>query len=435
MSKKPTKATIRSYQVGFGDCFLLTFHYAAAGGKEEERHVLIDCGSTAPPLAFTKAKKSFSLEPVAKEIAKVCGGRLHAVVATHRHKDHISGFATAANGKGAGDVLRALKPDLVMQPWTEDPELPKDGRKPKSLRHASGRFALGLQGMHQFSAGLMKELDSLKPALGVKLAEQLAFLGDDNLANPSAVKNLMTMGKKTEYLHYAKKTGLEKLLPGVKIKVLGPPTLEQNSNIARQRSEDAAEFWHLRGAAAPKHTSGAKSPFAAQHRVTTKPFPPEVRWIIPRIQASRGAQLMELVRILDDQMNNTSLILLFQFGDKTLLFPGDAQIENWNHALKDAPDAAANRKLLAKTNFYKVGHHGSLNATPKSLWGLFAKKGTGGGSLQTMMSTRAGKHGSVANESEVPRGKLVTELKSQSLLFNTETISGTDVRCHIATVG
>ena len=33
------------YQVGFGDCFLLTFHYA----KGDDRHILIDFGSTKLP--------------------------------------------------------------------------------------------------------------------------------------------------------------------------------------------------------------------------------------------------------------------------------------------------------------------------------------------------------------------------------------------------
>lgn len=41
MAKAPKKVKIRTYNVGFGDCFLLSFDY---GGSE--RHVLIDFGST-----------------------------------------------------------------------------------------------------------------------------------------------------------------------------------------------------------------------------------------------------------------------------------------------------------------------------------------------------------------------------------------------------
>ena len=33
----PSQVTIRMYNIGFGDCFLLSFHYA-----NEDRHLLID---------------------------------------------------------------------------------------------------------------------------------------------------------------------------------------------------------------------------------------------------------------------------------------------------------------------------------------------------------------------------------------------------------
>jgi len=46
-----------------------------------------------------------------------------------------------------------------------------------------------------------------------------------------------------------------------------------------------------------------------------------------------GEQLLEIVRVLDDQMNNTSLILLMEVGGLSMLFPGDAQIENWQFTL------------------------------------------------------------------------------------------------------
>lgn len=51
-------------------------------------------------------------------------------MATHRHKDHISGFATAKNGKSSGDVIRALNPDVVIQPRTEDPDAEPDALAP-----------------------------------------------------------------------------------------------------------------------------------------------------------------------------------------------------------------------------------------------------------------------------------------------------------------
>ncbi len=47
-SRKPTSVTIRSYQVGFGDCFLVSFNYGE-DGTAARRHVLIDFGSTSLP--------------------------------------------------------------------------------------------------------------------------------------------------------------------------------------------------------------------------------------------------------------------------------------------------------------------------------------------------------------------------------------------------
>src|SRR3546814_10469532 len=85
-------------------------------------------------------------------------------------------------------------------------------------------------------------------------------------------------------------------------------------------------------------------------------------------------------------MNNTSVILLFEVGDKHLLFPGDAQYENWMYAL--AQEGVTQR--LCKVNVYKVGHHGSLNATPKDLWNGFEARGSSktANRLRSFLSTK-----------------------------------------------
>jgi hypothetical protein len=135
----------------------------------------------------------------------------------------------------------------------------------------------------------------------------------------------------------------------------------------------------------------------------------------------RGDQLLQLVRILDDAMNNTSLILLFTVLGRKLLFPGDAQLENWMYALEQR----GVKKKLAGVDVYKVGHHGSTNATPKTLWKLFAKKKKtrAKGRLRTFMSTRRGKHGHASSGTEVPRKPLVEALEVESELFSTLTLT------------
>jgi len=57
--------------------------------------------------------------------------------------------------------------------------------------------------------------------------------------------------------------------------------------------------------------------------------------------------MLSIVRILDQSMNNTSLILLFTVGKKSFLFPGDAQIENWTYALATDPKHAQTLEKLA----------------------------------------------------------------------------------------
>jgi hypothetical protein len=150
---------------------------------------------------------------------------------------------------------------------------------------------------------------------------------------------------------------------------------------------------------------------------------------VGRSQKVRGAQLLELVRTLDQAMNNTSVILLFRVGKHALLFPGDAQIENWAFALHQKKY----QKLLAGVTLYKVGHHGSLNATPKSLWNLFSHRHTPEDHakvrMQSVVSTKKGKHGNPRKKTEVPRATLMTALKSETDCKTTETLKKSEI-CH-----
>jgi ribonuclease BN (tRNA processing enzyme) len=423
MSSEPRPVTlrIRTYQVGFGDCFLLSFRYPR---PEDNRHVLIDFGTTGLP---RNAPKDHMVR-IAGDIRDQCGGKLHAVVATHRHKDHISGFARTKSAKSSGAIIASLKPDRVIQPWTEDPDARPGAKKPARSLDNKKAFVGSLDSMHEFSASLLSEIARLQGAVGVRLLEQLAFLGDDNLSNLSAINNLMTMAPKSRrhYVYFGSKSGLEDLLPGVETTVLGPPTLEQSEEIREQRAKDSAEFWHFQAEAGRRFTKSAKPPFPKAPRYAAEDRPEYTRWFLPRMDSARGDQLLEIVRVLDEAMNNTSVILHFQAGARGFLFPGDAQIENWSYALNRAGKDKKLRAKLESVNYYKVGHHGSLNATPKSLWELFKHKSddeNDADRLHTVVSTMTGKHGSTERGTEVPRKSLVEELKTNSTFFTTQRLT------------
>jgi len=214
------------------------------------------------------------------------------------------------------------------------------------------------------------------------------------------------------------------LLPGVKVHVLGPPDLTQTSTIRKQRSKDNDQFWHFVSGVVPREAVVQAA--ASNGKRRSKAVPKEARWFRDRLQSVTGQGLLEIVRQLDDQMNNTSIILLFEVFGRKLLFPGDAQFENWSYAMTEAPDKARVAELVAEVDFYKVGHHGSLNATPRQwLWQSFRKRK--GKQLQTMMSTMSGKHGKKSSNTEVPRRTLVSALQSQTRLKNTQKLKGQDI--------
>lgn len=414
MAISPTKIEIRSYQVGFGDCFLLSFLYPAG----VKRHVLIDFGTSELPRGL---KPSTYMPRIAEDIRKVCGGRLDAVVVTHRHLDHISGFATDGTNGQSGTIIAGCAPKLVLQPWTEDPRAATNARSAtrNSTRSPKG-FLAGLMSMHQIAEAVSAMTLSPPPTMSAALVRQLRFLGETNIKNKSAVTNLIKMGSSkgatAVWARHGDPSGLEPLLPGVKVHVLGPPDLTQTEAIRTMRSSDPDEFWPLLAGPAGSLGRGVAPLSQAIGRRSSAELPCEARWFRDRLDRMSGQQLMEIVTLLDQQMNNTSLVLLFEVGRKKLLFPGDAQLENWSYALKDAPSAEATRALLSGVDVYKVGHHGSRNATPKQmLWEQFRKRGTGrSAKIVTLLSTMPGKH------SGVPSQSLVDALSHETTLHDTD---------------
>ena len=417
-ARRPSEVVIFAYQVGFGDCFLLRFVYASMA-----RHVLVDFGTTGLP----EAAEADQMLRIANDIADKCGGKLDVVVATHRHADHISGFATK-DGTASGDIIAALAKDaMVLQPWTEAPDLAVDAAGPLPDDHqgfAARRASLGA--MQTYAAEMVAALAARRPrGLAPALVEQLAFIGRDNIANLSAVENLMAMGKQRIYAYHGLAIDLRKALPGIKLRVLGPPTLKQTETIRKQRANDANEFWQMapqRLAIEAALGSGSDELFPGHPFDRASRLPMAARWFARRVEAAAGDQKLSLVRVLDKAMNNTSLILLFEVRGKKLLFPGDAQIENWAYALAQ-PEITA---LLAGVDLYKVGHHGSRNATPKSLWNGFANRGGRNkkGRMTSLLSTMPGKHGSADEgvRTEVPRTTLLKALTEDTDLHATHLL-------------
>lgn len=397
---KPKAAFLRTYQVGFGDCLLLRLDYG-----DKFRNVLFDFGTTKRPEAAGKDH----MTRVAEDIVEITDGKIDVLVVTHRHADHNSGF-----GGESGKLMAGLDIGVVVQPWTEDPALASNATGPGAAKH----HRRALDNMNRVAGNALEVATRLA---GTRRGAELAELAANNQVSPATRAITKLTGERAFVSFGAPPKSITSRLPGVAVHVLGPPTLDQTDSIRKQRSRDPDEFWSLRAdrwqAFADSGFSGQTDPFGDDVRVIAEEaLPPHTRWICNRIRRATDEMAFELVRTLDHAMNNTSVIVLLQVGDAALLFPGDAQIENWQYALEQ-PGVL---DLLSTVTVYKVGHHGSLNATPRTVWNQFRKSAKDKARLKTFLSTLAGKHGHVESRTEVPRSTLVKALDASSTLTSTE---------------
>lgn len=450
------------YNCGFGDTYLLTFGYdQPLEDGRDERQMLIDFGSRRLPTGSPKGK---GLQPLAATIGEHANGRIDVVVVTHRHQDHLSAFGIEGI---EAMVTPNGKPSLVVRPWTEEPGLLSTATKPTGAHVAAadgtsaraGEARPGGPGAksQEFLRSLEEArifADKLATAVPTKtrlqVAGRLELMAAGQLANEDAVNMLADWSGdgRGSYVFYGSPSGIEEVVPGVRVKVLGPPTIEQHKAILTMKDSDPEEFWMLyaglmddRGlldllASAARATSSGHATTdgssegvnptepgddATATEQSIGPIGP-IRWLTDKMTSQQFNSLLRIVRIMDDVLNNTSVILLFEVdtvdGPSRMLFPGDAQIENWEYALMFADDKAKNLEALARIDLYKVGHHGSRNATPHTLFNLWTRPENTSHPMTALMSTKF----NVYDDSEattVPRQTLVDALKTRTTLFMT----------------
>lgn len=332
--------TVRMYRIGFGDCFLISL-----GGPDGPRHILVDCG--VHPAGDIKAMKE-----VVADISTETGGRLDLVIASHAHKDHISGFHTEDK------IFRTMRVGEVWLPWTEDPGDPVA----RSYRTRQLAFTRALSAQYP------------------EAADSPAGFALMNLTGNERAMNLLhggIAGGKVRYLGDGEPV-IENAagIPGLRVTVLGPTRDE--AFLKRQEPPMGDRFLRAVGAG----DLGAPIEIFPRWRVEAEKMPDHLRALLaqdlPRL-SSLVEELDALAFQLERAMNNTSLVLLLSYGGEHLLLPGDAQYGSWEAWMR-RPDAA---DLLGKVTLYKVSHHGSHNATPKSAWELMTHP-----QLMLLMSTQ-----------------------------------------------
>ncbi|WP_345544883.1 hypothetical protein [Microbacterium jejuense] len=429
----PIRVRVRMYQVGFGDCFLISVEYdePLADGRAE-RHLLIDYGTShSPRKGFARGR----MAEVAALIEQHTHGELDVLAVTHRHRDHLRGFEVDA---GAA-IMRKLAPKVVLRSWTEDPALAVDATGPGGGAALAGAAAAGAASADGAAAAAAADgavgaastayAQSLARTQGhtarlaglVGLDDDVRAAAEDQLKNAEAVALLDELSKdgRGRYLYAGADAGLAELIPGLTTTVLGPPTVDQDERVAKQAADDK-EYWLAALDASLALTSATPEvELDGDARAAMPVGPGPVRWLVEHLQSQRTHSMLRLVRNLDDALNNTSLLLLFEFEKLKLLFPGDAQIENWQYTLDRLDDEPALRDRLATVDLYKVGHHGSRNATPRSLWGLWKERSDDLPKLTALMSTRRDVHGD-AIDTAVPQDQLVMALHEVADVYSTD---------------
>lgn len=405
----PDGVVVRFYRIGHGDCFLFAMPKLEGGNA----YILIDCGYKpgSPEFVLKKpgqevADRVFTAGDIAEHVVEACGGHLDVVVITHEHQDHVNGFTkfkpflTAKEGQ---------KPRLtigtVWCAWTEKPgpglaQDLRDKHKDVLLGVIAARNALAMRVGNE-DATLNRIDEMLMLDLGIENPSQL--LGADNNPADSLNKKGMKLIKDhaqngVEYFE----PGDRVLVPGTAIQayVIGPPMKEES--LLDEKMDESIEFPsddHKFGFSAAALSAIKKepreSPFAPRFRVTDDlerqafeaiygvPSQKESRNALPNSQkAVEDAALWRqiegewlyasesLALVLNKGINNTSLVLAFELPKtkKVLLFVGDAQSGSWKtwheptFKVEDGKEFKA-KDLLARTVLYKVGHHGSHNAT------------------------------------------------------------------------
>ncbi|MEZ3160620.1 MBL fold metallo-hydrolase [Microbacterium sp. BWT-B31] len=350
----PTTVTIRMYNPGFGDCFLVTV-------KEHDKtwRMLVDCGVHSHGRFKVNGQSRGIGEIVGAVIdqlsAEAADGQpaVDVVVATHRHADHISGFAE--------DAWNAVRVGEVWVPFVEDPEDPDT----RALKGDLGEAAKHLQALvararkaRPGSRSLALALDFAANSSGNALATKRLVEGE--FANRGTVRVRYLPSR--EPAENAIPTGID----GVTVHVLGP---SRKAELLKRMNPPASVRWLEDADHEALPATDREDLFDTMYRVPRD----EVETRIPEelVKTRNSLRLNEMAydedsllaaaSVLERSVNNTSVFFVLDVHGSRFVFVGDSQQGAWDHVLDDP----AARRLVTDATFYKVGHHGSHNATPR----------------------------------------------------------------------
>jgi hypothetical protein len=413
---------VRMYRQGLGDCFLLTF----PTGSERPFYMMIDCGvllGTEKGGDRMKEVVQDIIETTEGQVDLLVATHQHwDHLSGFIQAEDL--FARSNEDLPPGEP-RKLKVGRLWLAWTEDPAnrlanhiRAKQKRREQALRatvqslHALSAemereeaLRLGVQEPKKPKDKPQDEADrplSLKVSMAATQVEDvLGFFGAAGSGSTEDALNIVRdCARTTRFCRPDDDPITLRQVPGVRFFVLGPPENEElikRSDPSKRNSEvyedaehalnlDNAFFAAVLPGETPESVREVSLPFDRCYQIpvekarqtrffqrhyyeedSEQPRYKDQAW--RRIQADWTSMASQLALHLDNDTNNTSLALAIELVDsgKVLLFPADAQVGNWL-SWADLSWTVDGREvnaedLLRRTVLYKVGHHGSHNAT------------------------------------------------------------------------
>ena len=391
------RAKVRMYRHGLGDCFLVTL----PGSRGKAFNMVIDCG-----VILGTPDPRDKMTAVVDDLEKATNGIIDVLAVTHEHWDHVSGFSQVDDWKSRFTVKE------VWFAWTEDPddELARKLDKDKDNALALLMTAAG----HMRLAGMeaAKDVEGILGFYGIG-SDELGATGTVlGAASTRDARNKASELGPVRYLRPGEAPGRIASAKGPRVYVLGPPHDEKK--IKRYApSRKHPETYELAGVDPAASLGRAfeaydkDAPFSLDQMIPidhahgmsffrdrywgqvgiddlcsedcytrndetereTNEALRDQSW--RRIDDAWLSVSPDLALKLDSATNNTSLVLAIELepGGDVLLFAGDAQVGNWLswHEVewKDGDERVTGTDLVKRTLLYKVGHHGSHNATLK----------------------------------------------------------------------
>lgn len=324
------RLTVRAYNVGFGDCILISWDE-----PDGVHHAWADFGTHHNDDRSVYAG-------VFDDVLERTGGRLDLIVISHRHLDHLEGFYVMRER-----LRSSFQVDRVWHSWVTP-------AVDAQFKIASDRLEQVLPVNLQAGAGVISDVYRNNLALSTK--DRM-----DEIASVFPASSVFPVHRE---LDLAAAGALPAGLSRMRIEVLAPEEDSQtylqpiDTSLAARQALDDHFAAFAPGAARVSRAAAAAIPEASEDDPATPDFLRLADFARLRRQLRNGG--LDLLAAVNKSRNNTSVVTRWSWQGVTLVVTGDAELESWA--------VMRSNGVEFRSTALKIGHHGSIDASPA--WGF-----------------------------------------------------------------